>query len=189
MSARHEITALLAQWTNGDRQALDDLTPRVYAELRRIANGYLRKERPDHTLQPTALVHELWVRLMMEENPPSCQSRFQFFAISARIMRQILVDHARRRQTGKRSGRKTPLEDAMTVPVAGSMSLLALDDGLMSLEKLDPRKCRVIELRYFGGLAVNEIADVLNLSAKTVSRDLALAESWLYREVQKGGSL
>jgi RNA polymerase sigma-70 factor, ECF subfamily len=187
MSARHEITGLLAQWADGERPALGELTPRVYAELRRIAGGYLKKERPDHTLQPTALVHELFLRLAKEEHPPLCESRLHFFAIAARLMRQILVDHARRRQTGKRSGRKVPIEEAISIPAERSANLLALDDGLIALERIDPRKCKVVELRYFGGLEVDEIAGALNLSTKTIRRDLAFAESWLRREMQSGG--
>lgn len=187
MSAGANITALLARWASGSQQALDDLTPCVYAELRQLAASYLRKERSDHTLQPTALVNEAYLRLVDQKETPSFQNRSHFFAIAARLMRQILVDHARRRQTGKRAGRKVPLDEAMGLPSGRSADLLALDKGLKALEELDPRKCKVIELRYFGGLSIKEIADMLDLSSKTISRDLMLAEAWLYRQMQDGG--
>ncbi len=186
MSASHEITALLAQWASGDRQALDDLTPRVYGELRKLAAGYLRNERPDHTLQPTALVHEAYLRLVDQAATPAWQNRSHFFAIAARLMRQILVDHARRRQTGKRDGRKASLEEAIALPGGRSTHLLALDSGLKALEEIDPRKCKAVELRYFGGLSIEEIAEALHLSTKTIRRDLTMAEAWLYHEMQEG---
>ncbi len=186
MSATHNITALLTRWAGGDRQALDDLTRCVYAELRQLAAGYLRSERPDHTLEPTALVHEAYLRLLDQKEIPCCQSRSHFFAIAARLMREILVDHARRRQTGKRAGFKVPLEEAISLPGGRSASLLALDTGLKALEDLDPRKCKAVELRYFGGLSIDEIAEAMDLSAKTIRRDLTMAETWLYREMQEG---
>lgn len=184
MSATHEITGLLAQWASGNRQALDDLTPRVYAELRQLAASYLRNEPSDHSLQPTALVHEAYLRLVDQEAPPSCQNRSHFFGIAARLMRQILVDHARRRQTRKRGRQKVLLEHAITLPDGGSADLLTLDHSLKELEGRDARKCQVIELRYFGGLSVKEIAEALEISAKTVSRDLAFAEAWLYHQIR-----
>lgn len=186
MSASHGITALLAQWADGNRLALDDLTARVYAELWQLAAAYLRRERPGHSLQPTALVHEAYLRLLDRDAPPDCRNRSHFFAIAARLMRQILVDHARRRQTGKRAGCRVSLDEAINVPGDRGVDLLALDDSLNALEQLDLRKCRAVELRYFGGLSVNEIAEILNLSAKTVSRDLALAEAWLYHNMRGG---
>ncbi len=186
MSASHEITPLLAEWAKGSRQALDDLTPRVYAELRQLAAGYLRNERADHTLEPTALVHEAYLRMVDQQEAPSCRNRSHFFAIAARLMRQILVDHARRRQTGKRSGRKVPVEEAISLPGGRNAGLLALDGALKALEELDLRKCKAIELHYFGGLSVKEIAETLDLSAKTVGRDLVLAEAWLCHEMQGG---
>lgn len=184
MSATHEITGLLAQWASGNRQALDDLTPRIYAELRQLAASYLRNEPSDHSLQPTALVHEAYLRLVDQEAPPSCQNRSHFFGIAARLMRQILVDHARRRQTRKRGRQKVLLEHAITLPDGGSADLLTLDHSLKELEGRDARKCQVIELRYFGGLSVKEIAEALEISAKTVSRDLAFAEAWLYHQIR-----
>lgn len=185
MSAGHDITALLGKWASGDRQALEDLTPRVYAELRRLAAAYLRNERPDHTLQPTELVHEAYLRLVDQKVTPRWQNRSHFFGIAARLMRQILVDHARRRQTGGRAGRKVPIEAAISLPGGRSADLLALEDALQALEELDRRKCKAIELHYFGGLSIKEIAEALNLSDKTIRRDLAFSEAWLYQEMRK----
>lgn len=182
-----EITALLSEWAAGNQQALNEVIPRVYTELRQLAAGYLRKERPDHTLEPTALVHEAYLRLASQSGAPCLRNRSQFFGIAARLMREILVDHARRRQASRRAGHKVSLEEAISLPGGQSANLLVLDDALNALEELDPRKCKVIELRYFGGLSIEEIAEVLDLSAKTVSRDLRLAEAWLYHSMRKGG--
>src|SRR5437667_6912244 len=162
--ATHEVTSLLTQWAKGDRQALDDLTPLVYKELRQLAASNLRKERQGHTLQPTALVHEAYLRLVDQKNP-SWQNRSHFFGVAARLMRQILVDHARRRNAGKRAGLTVSLDEA-------------------ALEKFDARKCKAVELRYFGGLSIDEIARSLEVSAVTVRRDLRMAEAWLYHQVQ-----
>ncbi len=186
MSATHQITKLLAEWASGNKQALDDLTPRVYAELKQLAAGYLRNERPEDSLQPTALVHEAYLRLVDQKQIPSCQSRSHFFAIAARLMRQILVDRARRRQTRKRSGQKVPLDTDIALPNGHSADLLALDSSLKALEELDARKHEVVELRYFGGLSLQEIAEALQVSTKTVSRDLAFAEAWLHQQMRKG---
>src|SRR2546425_12072146 len=153
--ATHEVTSLLTQWAKGNQQALDDLTPLVYKELRQLAAGYLRKERQGHTLQPTALVHEVYLRLVDQKNP-SWQNRSHFFGVAARLMRQILVDHARRRNAGKRAGLNVPLEEAVSFRQERSLDLLALDTGLTALEKLDARKCKAVELRYFGGLSMDE---------------------------------
>jgi RNA polymerase sigma-70 factor (ECF subfamily) len=185
MSATHEVSRLLTEWANGNQQALDDLTPLVYRELRQLAAGYLRKERPDHTLQPTALVHEAYLRLVDQKNP-SWEGRSHFFGVAARLMRQILVDHARRRQAGRRAGRKVLLEEAVSFQPERSRDLLALDGGLKALEELDPRKCKAVELRYFGGLSMEEIAQTLEVSAVTVRRDLRMAEAWLLQEIQSG---
>jgi RNA polymerase sigma-70 factor, ECF subfamily len=187
MDGSHEVTALLRQWASGDQQALENLSCRLYAELRKLAAGYLRNERPDHTLQPTALVNEAYVRLLNQSQTPLCQDRSQFFAIAARLMRQILVDHARRRLTAKRSGRKVSLDEAIGLPGGRSADLIALDCGLKELEHVDARKSKVVELRYFGGLPVEEIAEMLELSTKTVRRDLAFAEAWLYQQIKKDG--
>lgn len=182
-SATHEVTRLLADWARGNERALDDLTPLVYKELRQLAASYLRKERQGHTLQPTALVHEAYLRLVDQKNP-TWQDRSHFYGVAARLMRQILVDHARRRQAGKRAGLKVPLEEAVSFQQERSRDLVALDNGLNALEKLDPRKCKAVELRYFGGLSMDEIAQALDVSPVTVRRDLRLAEAWLHNEMQ-----
>ncbi len=183
MSDTHEVTLLLAKWAKGNQQALDDLTPLVYRELRQLAASYLRKERQGHTLQPTALVHEAYVRLVDQSNPV-WQSRSHFFGVAARLMRQILVDHARRKQAGKRAGLNVPLDEAVSFQQEQSLDLIALDSGLTALEKLDPRKCKAVELRYFCGLSMDEIAQTLDVSAITVRRDLRMAEAWLHQEMQ-----
>jgi RNA polymerase sigma factor (TIGR02999 family) len=183
MSDTHEVTLLLAKWANGNQQALDDLTPLVYRELRQLAASYLRKERQGHTLQPTALVHEAYVRLVDQTNP-TWQSRSHFFGVAARLMRQILVDHARRKRAGKRAGIKVPLEEAVSFQRERGRDLIALDGGLIALEKIDPRKCKAVELRYFGGLSMDEIAQTLDVSTITVRRDLRMAEAWLHQEMQ-----
>jgi RNA polymerase sigma-70 factor (ECF subfamily) len=183
MSDTHEVTQLLAEWAKGNQRALDDLTPLVYRELRQLAAGYLRKERQGHTLQPTALVHEAYVRLVDQTNP-TWQSRSHFFGVAARLMRQILVDHARRKHAGKRAGIKVPLDEAIGFQKERSRDLLALDRGLDALEKFDPRKCKAVELRYFGGLSMEEIAHTLDVSTITVRRDLRMAEAWLHKEMR-----
>ncbi|HXJ96260.1 MAG TPA: ECF-type sigma factor [Terriglobia bacterium] len=185
MSSRHEVTILLVEWAAGNQQALEKLTPLVYADLRRLAAAYLRHERPDHTLQPTALVHEAYLRLVDQRNP-SCQSRTHFYRVAARLMRQILVDHARRRHARKRDAYKVSLQETVSFAAERSADLVALDDSLTALEKLDARKCRAVELRYFAGLEMEEIAEMLNVSRVTVRRDLRMAESWLYREMRSG---
>jgi len=185
MTAPHEVTRLLAEWAEGNQQALADLTPLVYGELRQLAASYLRKERPDHTLQPTALVHEAYMRLVEQKNA-RWQGHSQFFGVAARLMRQILVDHARRRKANKRAGRHIPLEEVVSFQEERSRDLVALDSSLSALEKLDPRKAQAVELRYFGGLSMDEIASSLKISAVTVRRDLRMAEAWLYREMQSG---
>jgi RNA polymerase sigma factor (TIGR02999 family) len=185
MSDTHEVTRLVAEWAKGNPQALEELTPLVYCELRQLAACYLRKERQGHTLQPTALVHEAYLRLVDQENL-NWKSRSHFFGVAARLMRQILVDHARRRNAGKRAGVKVPLEQAVTFERERSQDLIALDDGLNALEKFDPRKRKAVELRYFGGLSMEEIAQALDVSAITVRRDLRMAEAWLHREMQSG---
>src|SRR5215469_16579042 len=177
MSDTHDVTRLLAEWGKGNRQALDDLTPLVYRELRQLAARSLRKECQGHTLQPTALVHEAYLRLVGQKNP-NWQSQSHFFGVAARLMRQILVDHARKRKAGKRAGEKVSLEEAVSFQQKRSPNLLALDSSLNALEKLDPRKCKAIELRYFGGLSMDEIAQTLDISTVTVRRDLRMAEAW-----------
>ncbi len=183
MSQTHAVTGLLREWVRGNQQALADLTPLVYAELRRLAASYLRRERQGHTLQPTALVHEAYIRLV-DQSQPDWENRSHFYGVAARIMRQILVDHARRRHAGKRAGLNVPLEQAASFQQKRGGDLIALDTGLTALEKVDPRKCKAVELRYFGGLSLDEIAETLEVSAVTVRRDLRMAEAWLQKEMQ-----
>jgi RNA polymerase sigma factor (TIGR02999 family) len=158
--------------------------PLVYKELRRLAASRLRKERMAHTLQPSALVHEAYLRLV-DQTSPRWQDRSHFFGVAARLMRQILVDHARRRQAAKRAVSKAPLEETVSFHPERSRDLVALDLSLNALEKVDPRKCKAVELRYFGGLSMDEIAQTLDVSTVTVRRDLRMAEAWLYREMQR----
>ena len=169
MSATHEVTLLLGEWAHGKPEALHRLTPLVYAELRPLAAGYLRRERPDHTLQPTAVVHEAFLRLV-DQTTPNWQNRSHFFGVAARLMRQILVDHARRKQASKRGALKVPLEQVVSFHEDRIQDLIALDRGLNALEAIDPRKCKAVELRYFGGLSTDEIAQALEVSAVTVRR-------------------
>lgn len=181
------VTHLLRAWSAGDEGALDRLIPVVYDELRRLAAGHMRRERPGHTLTPTALVSEAFLRLSGGEHP-TYEDRVQFFAVAARHMRRILVDHARRRTAGKRGGRDRPvtLDEEM---VSGSRpdDLVALDDALAALEALDPRKARTVELHYFGGLGHKEIGAALGVHENTVARDLRLAQAWLHREMTSPG--
>jgi RNA polymerase sigma factor (TIGR02999 family) len=179
------VTRLLGEWAKGDQQAFEQLMPLVYGELRQIAASYLRKERRGHTLQPTAVVHEAYIRLVHQKKP-NWEDRKQFFGIAARLMRQILVDHARKRHAGKRAGQRVSLEDALNFQRGRGEALVALDSGLNVLEKLDPRKCKAIELRYFGGLSMDEIAQALDVSPVTVRRDLRMAKAWLHHEIQSG---
>ena len=183
MPGTHNVTGLLAQWANGDEQALNELTPIVYRELRQLAAAYLRKEQQGHTLQPTALVHEAYLRLV-DQRAPNFQNRSHFFGVAARLMRQILVDHARKRHAAKRNGATVSLDSVVTFDKGQSGDLLALDMSLTELEKLDPRKCKAIELRYFVGLSMEEIAQALAVSEITVRRDLRMAEAWLQHEIQ-----
>lgn len=183
MPATHEVTRLLHEWAGGKQEALDELTRLVYAELRQLAAGYLRNDRAERTLQPTALVHEAYLRLVDQQNP-SWQDRSHFFGVAAHLMREILVDHARRRQAGKRAGQSVSLEQVVSLPCERTADLVALDGALTALEKVDPRKCKAVELRYFGGLSTDEIAQTLEVSAITVRRDLRMAETWLYREIR-----
>jgi RNA polymerase sigma-70 factor (ECF subfamily) len=185
MSTTHNVTELLTLWAHGDEQALNDLTPIVYKELRQLAAAYLRKEQQGHTLPPTALVHEAYLRLVDQRNP-NFENRSHFFGVAARLMRQILVDHARRRHAAKRAGVSVPLDTVVCFEKERSGDLLALDNGLNVLEKLDPRKCKAVELRYFVGLSMEEIAQALEVSEVTARRDLRMAEAWLKHEIEAG---
>ena len=178
-----QVSRLLADWSNGDRAALDELTPLVYAELRRLAASYLRQERSDHTLQPTALVHEAYIRLV-SQSLPDWKNRSHFFGVAAQLMRQILVDYARQRRSAKRDGGlKIPLSPAFAGTDHRSDGLIELDAALTDLEHVDPRKARIVELRFFAGLTVDETADAIDLSVATVHREVKMAETWLYRRL------
>jgi RNA polymerase sigma factor (TIGR02999 family) len=181
-----ETTQLLRDWAKGDRGALERLTPRVYRELRRIAGHHMQNERAGRTLQATALVHEAYLKLIDITNV-DWQHRAHFFAVSAQIMRHILLDRAKRRVAAKRGGKaeRVNLDEVLDVGAAKAKELIALDDALNALAQLDPRKARVIELRFFGGLSVEEAAEVLEVSPDTVMRDWKLARAWLLSELSK----
>jgi RNA polymerase sigma-70 factor, ECF subfamily len=183
-----EITQLLQDWRDGDGKALDILLPRVYKELRRLARHQLRNERPDHTLQSAALVHEAYLRLVGVSPPQPWESRTHFFAISAQLMRQILVDYARRHGAAKRGGSvcKLSLEDAMATPRRAQVDVVALDDALQELARIDARQSHIVELRFFAGLSLNEISEVLEIAPATVQRDWTAARAWLHREISRG---
>jgi RNA polymerase sigma factor (TIGR02999 family) len=180
----NEITQLLRRWSQGDTAALDRLMPIVLRELRKLAGGYLKGERPNHTLQPTALINEAYMRLVSQDFP-EWQSRTHFFGVAAQLMRQILVDHARSHAAAKRgqNAPKLSLEDAAEFSREEAGELVALDDALTSLARLDERKSRVVEMRYFGGLTVEEIAAALGVSTATITREMRLAQAWLLREM------
>jgi len=183
-----EVSELLRAWSDGDRAALDNLTPIVYGELRRLARRYMKGERSGHSLQTTALVNEAYMRLVDYKNM-QWQNRAHFFAVSAQLMRRILVDHARRHNL-KRGGDMlhVSLDEAAMVGSGKDADLVALDDAMTALAQLDPRKVQVVEMRFFGGLSVEETADVLKISAVTVMRDWRTAKAWLYRELNRGTS-
>jgi RNA polymerase sigma factor (TIGR02999 family) len=181
--SEHVLTKLLQRWSGGDRQALDQLVPLVYHELHRLAAGYLRAERPDHTLQTTALVNEAYLRLA-DRNPLPWQNRAHFYGVAAQILRHILVDHARERNAVKRGGNnKVSLDQALTVPAQPDVDLVALDESLDRLAEFDPKKARLVELKYFAGLPVHEVAELLGISPATVHREWAIARTWLYRNM------
>jgi len=181
---RNEITEQLMAWSNGDATALDRLIPVVYQELRRMADQYLRREDSGHSLQPTALVHEAYMRLI-DQTKVEWQSRAHFFGVAAQMMRRILIDHAKTKHRLKRGGTaiKIALDENMNVSQERAVELIALDDALQALAQMDERKSRIVELRYFGGLSVEETAQVLGVSDKTVMRDWNLAKAWLYKEL------
>jgi RNA polymerase sigma factor (TIGR02999 family) len=187
MPSTHEITALLVAWRAGDEEAFQRLMPLVYEELHRLAQVYMGREHPGHTLQTTALVHEAYLRLV-DSARTGPQDRAHFFALSAQLMRRILVDWARARLSLKRGGdvRMLDLDESLVVSPQAGADLVALDDALKAFEAIDPRKSRVIELRFFGGLSVQETAEVLQVSEETVHRDWKLAKSWLRRELSQG---
>jgi len=179
-----DVTALLGDWSRGDRTALNQLLPLVYAELRQVAARQLRKERVDHTLQPTALVHEVFIRLV-DQRQVDWQNRAHFFGVAAKVMRRILVDHARRHRANKRGEgvRCVAIDEANDIAAASEVPILALDYALDRLEKVDAELARIVELRAFGGLTIEEAGHVLGVSASTVKRDWRIAKAWLNREL------
>jgi len=181
-----DITQLLMAWNQGDQTALDQLIPLVYAELRRLAERYMARESPGHTLQTTALVNEAYLRLI-DQRQVRWQNRAHFFGVSAQLMRRILVDLARARHYLKRGGeaRQVELDEALVISPERDADLVALDDALQALAAFDPRKAQVVELRFFGGLSVAETAEVLQISTDTVTRDWQAAKAWLYREMSR----
>jgi len=182
-----EVTQLLADWGKGDRSALDKLFPLVHSELRRIAQRQMSQERPGHTLQATALVNEAYLKLAGQQGF-DWQNRAHFFAVCAQVMRHILIDHARAHARDKRGGGavKVSLNDALVVAEDQASHFIALDEALRVLERLDPQKGKIIELRYFGGLSVEEAAEVMNVSPRTVRREWQRAKAWLYRMMTEG---
>jgi RNA polymerase sigma factor (TIGR02999 family) len=181
-----ESVELLARWRAGDQQALQDLIPLVYKELHALAHHYLRRERPGHTLQSTALVHEVYLRLV-GQSPAQTQSRAHFVAVAAKLMRQILVDYARTRAARKRGPEcKVELGENLDLPKERPVDIIALDDALTALSQRDAQQVRIVELRFFGGLTLDETAEVVGVSAATVKRDWNVAKAWLTREVQRG---
>ena len=182
----HELTQLLIDWSNGDRAALDKLMPLIDQELRRLAHRYMTRERAGHTLQTTALVNEAFLRLVNRKNL-QWQNRAHFFGIAAQLMRTILVDHARSHASAKRGGgaRKLELDEAMVVSQQKASEVIALDDALKQLALLDPQQRRIVELRFFGGLTVEEAAEVLQVSPATIKREWSTAKAWLYHELAK----
>jgi RNA polymerase sigma factor (TIGR02999 family) len=180
-----DITGLLRKWTAGDKAAIEQLTPLIYNELRGLAHRHLRRERRDHTLQSTALVHEAWLRLV-DQKQANWQDRAHFFAVSGQMMRRILVDHARAQQREKRGGgaQLLVLDEALDIPRQRSLELIALDDALDDLAKLDARQSQVIEMRFFAGLSIDETAEALGISKATANRDWVTGRAWLLRELE-----
>lgn len=183
-SRQREVSALLADWSNGNEAARDELMPLVYDELRRLAGHYMSLERKDHSLQATALVNEVYLRFV-DQRQVRLQGRAHFFAMASWMIRRILVDYARRANYAKRGGaaRRVSLDEAMIVSKEKAADVVVLDDALTRLAAIDPRKSQVVELRYFGGLSVDEIAKVLQISEVTVRRDWSTAKAWLYRAI------
>ncbi len=182
MSSAHSVSYLLEQWNSGNREALDELMPLIYDELRKMAKRYMSQQNPGHTLQTTALIHEAYLR-MVKQKEKHFQNRAHFFGVAAQAMRHILVDYARARDTAKRGGGGRPisLEEAALVTQERAAELVSFDEALKQLEKLSQRQSRIVELRYFGGLSVEETATVLEVSPDTVMRDWSMAKTWLHR--------
>jgi len=181
------VTELLVRWREGDKEALEDLMPLVYGELRRLAHHYLQRERSDHTLQSTALVHEAYLRLA-GQNTPQWQNRAHFFGIAARVMRQILVEYARAHAAAKRGGSgacRLTLDEALDVQQKSDIDVIALDGALSRLSELDPQQSRIVELRFFAGLTIEDTSEVMGISPATVKRDWTSARAWLHREIAR----
>jgi RNA polymerase sigma factor (TIGR02999 family) len=188
MDAQHQVTQLLGQINNGNRDAIDELMPLVYAELRRIAARHLSRERSSHTLQPTALVHEAFIR-MVDQQDNQWQNRLHFMNVAATVMRRVLIDHARAKMRDKRGGanqQRVVLDDVQIGVDEQVLEVLSIDSALEKLAQLDPEQARVIELRFFGGVSVEEVAAIMNLSTATVKRYTSSARAWLAREIGKG---
>ncbi len=183
-SPQDEVTHLLVAWSQGDRDALDKLLPLVYQELKRIADRYLKRERAGHTLQTTALVHEAYFKLI-DQTRVEWQNRAHFFGVAAQAMRRILVDHARRHHSEKRAGVKISLDEELNLAAERASELVALDEALITLAELDPQKSRIVELKFFGGLSIEETAEVLGIGTATVIRQWRLAKAWLYAEINQ----
>jgi RNA polymerase sigma factor (TIGR02999 family) len=179
-----KVTRLLSDWSGGNRQALEELLPMIYNELRRLAHGFLYRERPGHTLQTTALVHEAYLKLI-DQRDARWQNRAHFFAIAAQAMRRILIDSARKHAAQKRGGPqdKLSLDEAPDISLEPNSNLLALDEALTTLGEIDPQQSRIVELRYFGGLTIEETAEVMNSSPATIKREWAMARAWLHQEL------
>lgn len=185
-SSPDDTTRLLVRWGNGDKAALDELLPFVYEELRRLAHHYMGRERPGHTLQTSALVNEAYLRLV-DQRSVKWQNRAHFFGIASQMMRRILVDHARSRHYAKRGGGaiQVSLDESMIVSGERAGDVVALDDALTALARIDQRKSKIVEMRFFGGLSIEETAEALSVSPGTVMRDWTLAKAWLHREINK----
>jgi RNA polymerase sigma factor (TIGR02999 family) len=183
------VTVLLQRFARGDQSALDQVLPIVYSELRRLAAGYLRNERPNHTLQPTALINEAYARLVGQSHP-DFESRAHFVGVAAQIMRQILVDHARSRNAQKRGGDLEKLQLNVSIDAVADRpwAIIALDDALTQLARMDPTKSRLVEMRFFGGFTAEESAELLQISVSTVRRELRVAQAWLQREIDRAGA-
>jgi RNA polymerase sigma factor (TIGR02999 family) len=188
--APSQVTKLLQVWRAGDPKALDALLPLVYDELRRLAHHHLKNERPEHTLQSAALVHEAYFRLVGQDLP-ELESRAHFFAVAAQLMRQILVDYARRRRASKRGSGvcMLTLDDAVALPQRKEVDVVALDDALNTLAEVDPRQSRVVELRFFAGLSLEETSQVMGIATATVQRDWTAARAWLHREISRSSTV
>jgi RNA polymerase sigma factor (TIGR02999 family) len=188
LSSPEDVTQILREVSGGEKDAPARLMPLVYDELRRLADQYLRRERPDHTLQPTALVHEAYLKLI-DQTRVDWQNRAHFFGVAAQLMRRILVDHARRHQAEKRGGfrQKLTLDEAVDYSQTRDVDLVKLDDALTALAKFDARQSRIVELRFFGGLTIEEAAEAIGISPATVKVDWSMAKAWLRREIGGGG--